>query len=298
MNIKDLILTTSGKILVPMLLMLCCYSSAHAETSSGTSHSFLPAHFGNYEKSLFNVLDVPDYVKKENTNIAIYCQVIVAKNGFSDESHCYTGSSEDKEMLVTLIRRVKRAIKKAKFSPAKVDGNPVNVVMGLQVIYICNESLNCNVHTLPNMGFASEEFGYRYISPQEIIDKHNWFTRLLRSTHCQNFEHVKCRKSPEGSLVVSLKVGDKGQISEVNIKRGKIGNNHDGVADAASAMLKESQFIPGFYEGKFVSMKHTEVISSVDKMFKSVGTEVPHPGFGAQSPHNEGGSSVIKIPFK
>ena len=151
--------------LVAVSALLAIASAAHAQDVEPLS----PAALGTGEQSLANVLRTPFERPSGIYDVTLRCQVIVEPDGSTRSPRCLT-----LDRFSTFREETERALTSATMVPARLDGEPVRVLMNLIVGFRCAET--CPAFLFSNHGRNVAEYGFRYTAPQPVLDDDQWYS--------------------------------------------------------------------------------------------------------------------------
>ena len=237
-----------GVIKVAAALLLLSMPVGAAFAQDGTA--FTPATLGDGERSLLARLRTPIERPSGNYDVPLTCQVIVEPDGSTRSPRCLAIERYDDFRFET-----ERALAGTIMSPARIDGEPVRVLMNLTVGYRCAET--CPAFLFTNHGRNGEEFGFRYSAPQPVLDDDTWY---------QGFDDKLAWAAGERGpdeiggvrFVISAHIDAAGTMSEPrvdNVYPGSTGRSYEESAQRAADSLLDARYIPGFSKGEPVEMR-------------------------------------------
>jgi hypothetical protein len=205
---------------------------------------------------LSQVIQEPDSASWANGSASVNCQVLVTAKGRTSAAKCgvaETGAGAPDSVLgATYV-----GLRRAKFKPATVDGNAVDVVASMRVDIKCIGQ-NCDVRTYPNLGLYRDRYGYDYTAPQEVLnDRKTWYERLLLTPVCTEGKGKGKPIEPcvdEGAfkLVVYMDVDTEGRASNLRARRNPLTAQADEIMTEVERVAVESVFIPAMHDGQAV----------------------------------------------
>jgi len=195
-------------------------------------------------------------------SLAVRCQAFVETDGSLTDSFC---TSDDGIRDRSIIGRVTDQLAAETFSPARVQGSEVRVLMNFALLIAC-ESGKCVSVPVPNHGYQIAAFGVDYVAPQPILSDEHWY---------DGFEDRGPRYRSPGSRPNSAGLPTGWFVAAVDV-------DFDGVASASCIYaldhirtddtrqqnrrrmesmldeLAETNYIPGFSAGAPVKMRFFE----------------------------------------
>ena len=138
-----------------------------------------------------------------------------------------------------------RALKKIKYSPATAAGH-TETVLAYAAAFFTHKEGECTAYGSPNWGLSVESFGTGYIAPQEFITDSNW-TSKSRSV----LRHISNRAHGKAGVAFMLKAEMSVDGTPSNVQF--IPTNmqiKDKSQEKITAAYRESQFIPGYFDGQ------------------------------------------------
>ncbi len=237
-----------GVIKVAAALLLLSLPVGAAFAQDGTA--FTPATLGDGERSLLARLRTPIERPSGNYDVPLTCQVIVEPDGSTRSPRCLAIERYDAFRFET-----ERALAGTIMSPARIDGEPVRVLMNLTVGYRCAET--CPAFLFTNHGRNGEEFGFRYSAPQPVLDDDTWYQgfddKLIWAAGERGPDEIGGVR-----FVISAHIDAAGTMSEPrvdNVYPGSTGRSYEESAQRAADSLLDARYIPGFSEGEPVEMR-------------------------------------------
>jgi len=211
--------------------------------------------------------------------LAVRCQAFVETDGSLTELLC---TSDDGMRDRRLIRQVANELEGASFSPARVDGREVRVLMNFAVLISCAGG-ECNFVPVPHHGYLIAEFGLDYVAPQPIVSTELWYT---------GFEYRGPRRHsaglappggpnglPSGWFVAAVEVGSDGiAVASCiyaldNVYRDDIRQGNRRRLELILGELAATRYIPGFYEGVPAPMQFFEANNVVVEFIAPEGAQ-------------------------
>ena len=218
----------------------------------GAETEMVPAKFAEGEASVTNrfMVKVSDEFKDEDINIKIYCQTLIDSDGMASNTHCI-----QPEEHASFGEATRTAINGAEFMPARIDGEPVSVLMNLMALVRCKGIAICEAFLLPNHGHNMSEFGLAYSAPQPVLNEQVWYKRfedkLEWSSGINTSEEVGGIK-----FMVSVIVEVSGESSYGQVELVESGRREYAYwATRTAFSLNDGNFIPGRYLGQPTDMR-------------------------------------------
>ncbi len=210
---------------------------------------FHPARVGRAADSLISHLQCPSRTGNEN-NIVVFCQAGLTETGNASWSLCFTPEHEQ----FPYRNEIKRAIAKATFVPASVNGETVEVSFSFRVSFSWDGDV-CTFAVIPNWGFNDAGMGINYIAPQEILHGgQGWPRKAPRSGDKQVVALIRSGIMFSMSVLVS----PDGTASASRLEHNAFASRKE-IQNALRA-IEGSRFIPGFYGGKPAPMRFHEIL--------------------------------------
>jgi hypothetical protein len=200
--------------------------------------------------ALSKVVEKPADAVWENGTATVNCQVLVSRRGRADGLKCGLFQPFDDGTADRLVAVTYNGLRRARFRPARIDGEKVDVVMSVRVVVRCI-ARRCKVSSYPNLGLFDDKYGGDYVAPQEIIDdRATWYERLLADEVCRSGRDVKAACVDEGMYRLNLyvDVDEQGEPGRVRYTRNPITADADVIIEAAQAKLQQVRYIPGTYQ--------------------------------------------------
>lgn len=209
---------------------------------------FRPARVGRAPESLISHLQCPSRTGNED-NIVVFCQAGLTERGDARWSFCFTPEHEQ----LGYRNEITKAIAKATFLPASVNGENVEVGFSFRVSFSWDGDV-CTFAVIPNWGFNDPAMGISYIAPQQILHGGRGWTR--RIPHSRDFDVVLSRGRK--MFAMSALVSPDGTASDLRFERSDLAGKVE--SRTLLRAIEGSRFIPGFYGGKPVPMRFYEVL--------------------------------------
>lgn len=168
----------------------------------------------------------------------VQCEARVGRNGSAQRFACYSAQEGQR----ALVKAVRAAGQRAKFVPATRAGVTVDVYM-LVMVQIDTTQHEPLILAVPNNGVEAERYGLLYSAPQRF----NEFTWNAETWG---------RRSGRVLLWQKMQIDEEGKVLECVV------TNPSGAPDVLVKRIEEQvkrmEFMPGYFEGKPVSMFYTE----------------------------------------
>ncbi|MDH4107547.1 MAG: hypothetical protein OEW35_04475 [Gammaproteobacteria bacterium] len=217
--------------LTSLLLALCASQAALAER--------LPAGMIEGDKALLQQLGFPDI--KGDFERAIVCAGIVKTNGKMDGGGCYVIQPGDE----VYAGAVSQALKKARWTPASIDGKKVEIYFQYRVLFV-QKGEDRKVGLLPNPGHAEnvEAYGPQHVAAQRVLTGEAW------QKVCPNYAQF--------SVLAKAHVSFEGVPSSISVSEGAGLPITDNCRRAITDTLNQSLYIPAMVDGEAVPSTYTE----------------------------------------
>jgi hypothetical protein len=193
-------------------------------------------------------LQCPARTGNEN-NIMVYCQVGLTEAGKARWSFCFTPEYEQ----FPYRNELERATAEARFVPASVDGENVEVSFPFRVS-LSWDGDRCTLAAIPNWAF-DPAMGNNYIAPQEVLQGGHGWVRRARSM--DDFVALEVNRG-DIEFSMSLLASLDGTASDSRLEHNALATRRE-LRNALRA-LEGSRFIPGFYGGEPVPMRYYEIL--------------------------------------
>jgi hypothetical protein len=234
----------------PPVLHGCCAALALLLGMPAAVHAadFVPASPEEGRVPVSAVLDRPAFVDWRDGTATVNCQVLVSRRGRAKGLKCGLASGfTDDDRAEKLLPATYAALRRAKFRPAEVDGETVDVVMSVRVVVRCIGD-RCETSSYPNLGLYALELGNQYYAPQEVLrDGGTWYERMLDAEACEGDREPAPACVDEGAfrLVLYLDIDPDGEPVQVRYRDNPLNGDADAVMAAA-----EAEFLPGLVDGE------------------------------------------------
>ncbi len=215
--------------LAPVPLALAEEAAAPPEAAQ-----FLPAVSRTDNFSLAEQISFPwDYASGEDFSVSLACTVHVSDMGKLAHPFCLGGNDSTQN----LERRILSATERAKMVPARYKGRRTPVVFKFTVIFSRSNG-EASVSVVPNQFFNVDQFGPTYIAPQLMTNK----TKAIGYP-------ASCRGA---NVIMRVTVNELGKVTAAEPHR----SDSDICVRRIKQRLARLHYIPGFVEGKPVTMEH------------------------------------------
>ncbi len=236
--------------IAPHLVAATAYAVSALAVHAQQPEPFSPASFGSGEQSLSELLRTPFERPPGSYDVALRCQVIVEPDGSTHLPRCLTI-----DRYSVFREEAERALAAATMVPARIEGEPVRVLMNLIIGYRCAET--CPAFLFSNHGRNTQGFGFRYSAPQPVLDDGDWYSGFEDKLSWAGSE-----RSPTevGGIryIVSARVSESGRVSRERVDNEypeSPGLSYTDAAEQAADTLGAIRFIPGFVSGAPASMR-------------------------------------------
>ncbi len=193
-----------------------------------------PARLGDHDTSLVKRIRFPDV--SGNFTLYVRCEAKVAPGGNINEIGCYDEERKD----AAFYRAVHLAANNATVIPARVDGEPTNVLMLFSVIFR-QQGTQRTIAVLPNHGTNAKTFGLDYIAPQKYGYTIQYYPR-----------------AELGLLWLDGNMDAQGELSAVNYLKTEWDTAE--TRRYARKYVEQARFIPGHVNGQPQSMRFVKPI--------------------------------------
>ena len=170
----------------------------------------------------------------------VQCEAWVGRKGRAHRFSCYS-AEEGQRALVSAVRAAGR---RARFVPATRAGVAVDVYM-LVMVQIDTTQQEPLILAVPNNGVEAARYGLLYSAPQRF-NEFTWNSETWG------------RRSGRVLLWQKMQIDEEGKVLECVV------TNPSGAPDVLVKRIEEQvkrmEFMPGYFEGKPVSMLYTEPV--------------------------------------
>ena len=211
-----------------------------------------PAQWIEGKDEFTSHLSCPAYGSEKDGVVAIYCQAEIDIRGETTSSLCFSKPVDSNHRH---LRATRRAYRKVNYSPATINGEPVEV-LAYASAYFVTKGGNCTAFGFPNWGLSANALGSTdYISPQEISHDGGWVGKtqsMMRAARPRFLNRAGTAFS------FSADISNGGAASNVRIVSNPIGLSEDELEQVVGA-YSDSSFIPGHLDGEPQAMPILEV---------------------------------------
>lgn len=193
-----------------------------------------PARIGEHDTSLAKTITFPD-VPGDYTAF-VRCEAKVMPGGTIGEIGCYADAKVDP----AFFRAVHMGAKSATVLPAEMDGQRVNVLMLLSVVFR-QQGEQRLIAVVPNHGTNAKTLGMSYIAPQKYGRANQYLPR-----------------SELGLLWVDTTMSAGGKAGNTNYIKTDFTNKE--TERYAKRYINDNTFIPGFLNGEATAMRFVKPI--------------------------------------
>jgi hypothetical protein len=215
-----------------LLLLLLCGCQAFA--GQDATH----ARLTEGPDSIESLLHLPKGLQPDR--YVVQCEALVGRKGRTHRFTCYSAQEGQR----ALVGAVRAAVRQARFVPATRAGVTVDVYM-LVMVQIDTTQREPLILAVPNNGVEAERYGLLYSAPQRFNEftwnAETWGRRSGRVLLWQKMQ------IDEAGKVLECVVTNPSGAPEVLVKR-------------IEEQVKRMEFMPGYFEGKPVSMFYTEPV--------------------------------------
>jgi len=228
-------------ILKRVIVSLSAVMAFSLSAVSSADAQYQPARFNFAGQDLKETLNAA----LPASSIVFYCQSDVNAAGAALVSRCFNKGGKD-----GLSRNIESAVSRLGFSAASVNGQAVPVRVSYRVVVSANR-----VSLIPNLGSMQDRFGHAYIAPQERLDVSDWYQKYSESSLANGDSFLGA-----GDLArIAATVNEEGKPEVVRTIDAKRAHKRD--ANIVKNAVRRSRFIPGFVNGKPVSMGYLAVVN-------------------------------------
>jgi hypothetical protein len=210
-----------------------------------------PAQWIDGTEAFDNELRCPPYLTDKGEDIAVFCQAELQESGEKKRSFCFTSS----ESHHRYSKATKRALRRVRYSPALVEGQPVAALVYASALFR-QRGDQCEVSGFANWGVNAKSLGSKdYISPQEILTDGGWSGKipyLLRELA------FRARHGEGALLSIAADISADGVASNVQVANHYLELSQDDRKRIVDAYL-DTAFIPGYIGGEPRAMQIREV---------------------------------------
>ncbi|MEO0974210.1 MAG: hypothetical protein AAFX85_14045 [Pseudomonadota bacterium] len=217
---------------------------------------FEPADPEGGRLKLSKMIEKPSGAHWDDGTAIVNCQVLVSRRGRADGLKCGLYRDFEQGSADQLVAATYNGLRRARFRPARVAGDSVDVVMSVRVVVRCI-ARRCKKSTYPNLGLFEDKYGSHYVAPQEIIsDRATWYEHLLTDDVCRTGNSLKEACVDEGIFRLNLyvDVDDQGRPTLVRHTKNPLTADADAIMQAAEGYVGDVRFLPGLVDDEPTSM--------------------------------------------
>jgi len=196
-------------------------------------------------------------------SLAVRCQAFVETDGSLTENLC---TSDDGIRDRRIIARVADSVAAESFSPARVDGREVRVLMNFSVLITCAGG-ECASVPVPNHAYQIGAFGLDYVAPQAIVSGKRWYEGFEdRGPRFRSPAVVRPNSAgvPTGWFTAAVDVDSEGVATASciyaldRVDRDDVRQRNRRRLESILGNLVETRYVPGFNDGAPVPMRFFE----------------------------------------
>lgn len=232
-----------GRFAFLVVLGACALSGPRVHAAS-----FQPAMIGDHDFSLAQRVKMPKV--KGDFTVFVRCEAEVGATGNIRTNGCYN----DADVSGKFFKAVELASNRARFVPASVEGERVNVVALYTVVFRQKDGSQ-HVAVIPNHGTNAQQFGINYVAPQRYGRPPK-----IRGLDLRNYDGGGDDKdglrTRTGLQWVEAQIDELGRCTEAEVIR--TSRSSRGGSRMAKRVVDEGPFIPGFVNGQPQAMRYIE----------------------------------------
>ena len=215
---------------------------------SGYAASFEPAQIGTHDFSLANRIKMPRV--KGDFTVFVRCEAEVGASGKIRRNGCYDDADVDDKFF----KAVELAANRARFVPARVDGEPVKVLALYSVVFRRQGDVD-RVGVIPNHGTNAQDFGINYVAPQRYgtPSKVRGIDYRDLSGAGDDPDGLRTRT---GLQWVEAEIDGRGRCRSATVIR--TAQSSKGGMRMAKRVVDSGPYIPGFVNSQPVAMRYIE----------------------------------------
>lgn len=213
--------------------------------AAAAGHSYRPALVGNGPKSLVNLIDGQELIRKGQQDGVVMFDVAIGDDAAGSVTWiwCHAGPGSD-----VLKREVVKELHHASFVPAMIDDKRVEVSFHGTVIFMVRNG-RPYLRVFANQDQEEIAKGGDYIQPQMLVDTEDW-------DGVQDMLAVVKYHARTGHAILSLTIDAEGKMRDRRLVREEpTGLN---IGAAALKAYATAEFVPGFRNGKPVTCTFEE----------------------------------------
>lgn len=218
-------------------------------SASSFAESYKPAMFDFTAESFAEKLTGLDASSLKDKSVVLYCQSEIDNKGVANNTTCY-----EKNKASGLVSSAEKSLNGSAFTSAEVDGKTVPVKMSYRVGLSDNDG-KVQAVLIPNLGSMQARYGRDYIAPQERLDMSDWYAKYNDASWVNGQSFLG-----HGPMArVAATVDEKGKTDVIREMETERAYKRD--VKIVKNALRKSRFIPGFVEGRPVSMAYLAVVN-------------------------------------
>lgn len=199
----------------------------------------LPATFEHPDKSLQSLIEFPEL--RGDTSATLLCASQVSSSGKMKENGCYVNAAGDE----VFIKAIVTAAKKARMTPARIDGKAIPVYVQYRVEFKkAGDEQLVRIMNNPGLEENVEAYGDEHIAAQRGLTSEQWLKI--------------CPKQVHFSVLAKAHVAADGKQSSIGISPGDSVSITARCTDAIMSTLRESTFTPAYADGEAVPSSFIE----------------------------------------
>jgi hypothetical protein len=224
-----------------LLALMICLASVHAAAQDGLR----PASFDfeEEEKQIDQLIEFPDV--GGDLSVMLLCFSRVQPNGRMENTGCYVTKNYDEPFAMA----VNKAAKKARMTPALIDGKAREIYLQFRVEFSAEKEVR-NIYFFANPGYEENvvAYGFDHIAGQRMIGREDWME--------------VCPKRADFRMLARAYLGEDGRADSPSLE-------HTGgilptanCQDAIKKTLLESRYTPAYADGQPVPSSFIEAFGN------------------------------------
>ncbi|MEQ8205177.1 MAG: hypothetical protein RIA65_03295 [Woeseia sp.] len=203
----------------------------------------VPATFEHPEDALLPRIEFPDL--RGDATATLQCASQVKASGRMEENGCYVKAAGDE----VFIKAILLAAKKARMTPARVNGKAISVYVQFQVEFRkAGDEQTIRIMNNPGLQENIEAYGDEHIAAQRGLTAERW--------------QKECPKRVRFTVWAKAHVATDGTQSNFSILPGDGAPITERCSNAIIATLTESEFTPAYADGEPVPSSFIEPFGS------------------------------------
>lgn len=203
----------------------------------------VPATFDHPEDPLLPRIEFPEL--RGDATAILQCASQVKASGRMEESGCYVKNAGDE----VFIKAIVLAAKKARMTPARVNGKAISVYVQFRVEFRkAGDEQTVRILNNPGLQENIEAYGDEHIAAQRGLTSERW--------------QKECPKRVRFTVWAKAHVAADGTQSNFSILPGEGAAITQRCSDAILATLNESEFTPAYADGEPVPSSFIEPFGS------------------------------------